>query len=407
MNFSMQFSRVGRPARERRVVAVAVLSGLVLVYFDHVISEFFSAAAYGMRNPQTLLLRVSKAHKPNTSARHERYSNISLRREKNHCWLTARIVPAKKGRSQTLTNYAACPHISPGSTMPHYTCSQGELRQTFKRWRVAVDSHCKFFHLSRGNVDFAVSCLENKKVCIAGDSMMNQFFHSLECRLANRSLARTVNKAFWSTRYNMSIAGSVTLQLQNNGHIFFNGVKGPCKENNLQKIWSYCDPEQTDVLIFNIGFLHCAERIGSLGFTLGPESQLNRSAVRRVVTEFATELRSRYPRSRLVLYGQPAAELVNVPQAASHFLSKAHSKYLRHPSDQVTEDIMEVEWEVALESGLEYIPAHIFTRHPLSEADRRASKKIYSLGRTDRVHFCLPGLPDFAVDAWLSEHCIA
>ncbi|KAK3269181.1 hypothetical protein CYMTET_22360 [Cymbomonas tetramitiformis] len=192
--------------------------------------------------------------------------------------------------------------------------------------------------------------------------------------------------------------------MRSNSSLRFYGIKGPCQGENLEKIWKGCPPEMTDILIFNVGFLHCTE-VAFASPSDMERGKLNASAVRELVERFAVNLRKQYPRSRLVLHGQPAPELVYVKKPQTFMRRKPFSENLRRSNDHAMSNVMDIESSVADAHGIEYLPSYPLTRHPLKERERTSKGRAYSLGRTDSVHFCLPGLPDFVVDAWLSELC--
>ena len=104
---------------------------------------------------------------------------------------------------------------------------------------------------------------------------------------------------------------------------------------------------------------------------------------------------------KILLYGQPAPELVNYPNAKKMKKHLAKDKFFRHQSDRVILDLVEIEKSIAEKYNIHYIDSYEVTKSFLNEKERITWGKDFSLGRTDRVHFCLPGPVDFATNTVL------
>ena len=59
-------------------------------------------------------------------------------------------------------------------------------------------------------------------------------------------------------------------------------------------------------------------------------------------------------------------------------------------------DLVEIEKSTAEKYNMHYVDSYEVTKSFLNEKERTKWGKAFSLGRTDRVHFCLPGPVDFA-----------
>lgn len=108
-----------------------------------------------------------------------------------------------------------------------------------------------------------------------------------------------------------------------------------------------------------------------------------------------------FKNTKVLLYGQPAPELVNYPNAKRIKNQFARDKFFRHKSDRVILNLVGIEKSMAEKYNIHYIDSFNATKHFLNEKERIKWGKVFSLGRTDRVHFCLPGPSDFATDAVL------
>ena len=73
-------------------------------------------------------------------------------------------------------------------------------------------------------------------------------------------------------------------------------------------------------------------------------------------------------------------------------------KFFRHRSDRVILDLVKIEKSTAKQYNMHYIDSYKATNFFLNEKERIKWGKVFSLGRTDRVHFCLPGPVDFATN---------
>lgn len=329
----------------------------------------------------------------------EAQANRSMHRptiSRNAKCLQTGVKKLRPGEPSWLIDYSACPYVKPGKVMPHYICNTQETREVLSAFY--VESHCS----GSGNLSVAVSdfvdAVRKKRVCLFGDSMVNQFYHSLECLLWSEDMIaeRQVLKPFFSPKYKMELAGTTLVKLRSGGTITFNGVNGPCRSENHMKVLDKCSPNTTDILIFNVGYLHCSEIFGTLSFMRGENSTLNETSGSALVHTLLNSVASAFPRTKLILYGQPAGELVNVPMIKSLIKKESSHGFLRHPGDAIGEQVMQMEMKIARQLGFHYVPSYTLTRHPLSEARRVVLRRKVSIGRTDRVHFCLPGLVDFA-----------
>jgi len=304
-------------------------------------------------------------------------------------------------RQGKLVDYSLCKFIQPGNVMPHYTCPINET----KRFILMNDD----ISISSGNIDLeanvlAISKSKNLRICVTGDSMVNQLFHSIECLIShfNSDIQRVVHNPFYSEKYRMRLPGSIELSFPKTGSVLsFHGIKGPCKPENYGKIWEKCHPGSTDVLIFNIGYLHCADVLESFSYTKGIKSKLNIKATTYMTEKIISNISKAFKNRKVLLYGQPAPELVNYPNAKGIKNQFARDKFFRHKSDRVILNLVGIEKSMAEKYNIHYIDSFNATKHFLNEKERIKWGKLFSLGRTDRVHFCLPGPVDFATDAVL------
>ena len=231
--------------------------------------------------------------------------------------------------------------------------------------------------------------------------MVNQLFHSMECLMShfNSNIKRDLHNTFFSEKYRMNVPGSIELSLPNTGSaLSFHGIKGPCKPENWGKIWEKCPPSRTDVLVFNIGYLHCSNILETFSYSKGVNSKLNMEATANMTEEIISNVRRIFEKSEIVLYGQPAPELVNYPNAKKIKKQISDNKFFRHKSDRVILDLVGIEKYIAKQYGMHYVDSYKATKSFLNEKERIKWEKDFSLGRTDRVHFCLPGPVDFATN---------
>ena len=195
----------------------------------------------------------------------------------------------------------------------------------------------------------------------------------------------------------MYVPGSIELSFPDTGSVLsFHGIKGPCKPENRGKIWEKCPPSNTDVLVFNIGYLHCSNILESFSYTTGVNSKLNMEATASMTEEMIANISRIFEKREIILYGQPAPELVNYPNAKKLKKHFASDKFFRHKSDRVILDLVKIEKSTAKQYNMHYIDSYKATNFFLNEKERIKWGKVFSFGRTDRVHFCLPGPVDFA-----------
>ena len=309
---------------------------------------------------------------------------------------------AENGRqTDKLIDYSSCKYIQPGNVMPHYTCPRSEVKR-FILLNNQISSSKREVNIEANIQTF--STIRNSRICMTGDSMVNQLFHSMECLLShfNTSVKRHLHNTFFSEKYKMRMPGLIELSLPNTGSLLmFHGIKGPCKPENMGKIWEKCPPSSTDVLIFNIGYLHCTNILESFGYSKGINSKLNVRATAHMTEEIISNISRIFKNRKILLYGQPAPELVNYPNAEKMKKKLAKDKFFRHQSDRVILDLVEIEKSIAEKYNIHYIDSYEVTKSFLNEKERITWGKDFSLGRTDRVHFCLPGPVDFATNTVL------
>jgi len=297
-----------------------------------------------------------------------------------------------------LFDYSSCEFIQPGNVMPHYSCSRDEIK------RFILLSNDMPFPRDTIDLETNVRVLATRKklrVCFTGDSMVNQLFHSMECLMShfNSSIKRDLQNTFFSEKYRMNMPGSIELSFPDTGSVFsFHGIKGPCKPENQGKIWEKCPPSSTDVLVFNIGYLHCSNILETFSYSKGVNSKLNMEATASMTEEIISNVRRIFEKSEIILYGQPAPELVNYPNAKKIKKQIANNKFFRHESDRVILDLVGIEKSIAMQYNMHYVDSYKATKSFLNEKERIKWEKVFSLGRTDRVHFCLPGPVDFATN---------
>lgn len=295
-----------------------------------------------------------------------------------------------------LVNYSSCEFIQPGNIMPHYICPLPEVDRFIKLNNNRVSNYSTMDLKAKIET---FSTVRNTRVCFTGDSMVNQLFHSFECLLSyfESEINRSVRDVFFSKKYNLDLPGSIEVLLPSaNTTISFHGIKGPCKPENFGKIWQRCPPNETDVLIFNIGYLHCSDILQSFSYTKGTNSKINITATVNMTERIVSHVSKIYKDKKILLYGQPAPELVNFPNANIIRKKIAKDKVFRHSSDRIILDLLGIEKRAAKKFNLHYVNSYDATKSFLDEVERIKWGKTYSLGRTDRVHFCLPGPVDFA-----------
>lgn len=97
--------------------------------------------------------------------------------------------------------------------------------------------------ISSGNIDLeanvlAISKSKNLRVCVMGDSMVNQVFHSMECLIShfNSDIQRVVHNEFYSDKYRMRLPGSIELSFPKTGSVLsFHGKKDHANLRIMEK----------------------------------------------------------------------------------------------------------------------------------------------------------------------------
>lgn len=304
---------------------------------------------------------------------------------------------AKQPRSAFTTDYQSCPYIQKGVVMPHYRCERKETRLLAGKYDLAFPpGRASACGAKLPPVRDAVRRLAEllahgrRRLCLSGDSLLNQMYHGIECMLHGAGLvsARRLSQKM-SARYKIKVPWAIEVDVKGGGSIRY-AKSFPCGDG-VKQVFDECG--KADVVALNAAYLHCSHITGTLNRDMGDGARVNAAKTKGAVRDMLRQVRKRY--SDVILVGQPAVELVNIRNGPDY--RKTHDRHHRHKGDVHARTLSRLEAEVARDAGVSYVPSYALTRHPLDERLREAWKRQYSIGRTDKVHYCLAGgVVDFA-----------